>query len=75
MHQPIDGDPNQSPTIKFIRMNTGEDIIAEIVKYSEDNEDIYVLVNPLKVLYTISKTHGVSIALMQWVFQIGRAHV
>lgn len=68
MHQPIDEDPNQGPTIKFIRMNTGEDIIAEIVKYSEDNEDLYVLVNPLKVLYTISETHGVSIALMQWVF-------
>lgn len=68
MHQPIDEDTNQNPMVKFIRMNTGEDIIAEIVKCSEDNEDAYILVNPLKVLYTISETKGVSIALMQWVF-------
>jgi len=64
MHQPID----DGPTIKFIRMNTGEDIIAQIVKPDQDDEEYYVLINPLKILYTMSETQGISIALMQWIF-------
>ena len=69
MHQPVDDNPNQSPTIRFIRMNTGEDIIAELVKHNLNDEEFYVLINPLKILYSVSQSHGgVSIALMQWIF-------
>jgi hypothetical protein len=69
MHQPVDGDPNQSPILKFIRMNTGEDIIAEITKQNDSDEEFFILINPMKILYSISQTHGgVSIALMQWIF-------
>ena len=58
-----------NPRIKFIRMNTGEDVIAEIVKHKEDDEDLYVLINPLKILYTMNQSSGgVAIALMQWIF-------
>ena len=69
MHQPVDENSNQSSIIKFIRMSTGEDIISEIVKYNENNEEFYILINPLKVIYSVGQTHGgVSIALMQWIF-------
>jgi hypothetical protein len=69
MHQPVDENPNQSPMIKFIRMNTGEDIIAELVKHNQEDEECYVLINPLKILYSVSQSQGgVSIALMQWIF-------
>jgi hypothetical protein len=74
MSQPVDDDSENNsnskpPLIKFIRLNTGEDIISEIVKYDQEDEDFYLLVNPLKIIYSISKSHGgISIALMQWIF-------
>lgn len=66
MHQPVE---TPSPCVKFIRMNTGEDIIAELISHKNDDDEFYVLVNPLKIIYTISESHGgISIALMQWIF-------
>jgi len=56
--------------IKFIRMNTGEDIISEISKLNlENDEESYIFINPLKIIYNINPMNGNAIlALMQWIF-------
>jgi hypothetical protein len=66
MHQPIDS----SYDIKFVRLNTGEDLITEIIEVKKDDEAYYILRNPLKVLYMSSmrNSSALSISLMQWVF-------
>lgn len=52
--------------IKFLRLNSGEDIISEILN---KDDKTYVLINPLKIIYGINqKTGYVSISLVQWIF-------
>jgi len=70
MHQPVEEETN----IKFIRMNTGEDVLAELVTkkmQSADSsawKDFHFLINPLKVVYGLTpKKDGVIITLAQWV--------
>lgn len=70
MHQPVEEQTN----IKFIRMNTGEDVLAEIVikKMQSGNSsvlhDYHYLINPLKVVYGLTpKKDGMIITLAQWV--------
>jgi hypothetical protein len=56
-------------TVKFVRLSTGEDIIAEVMYFEDDKEKFYVLNNPLKVVYMTGNKPGIlSISLMQWVF-------
>lgn len=53
-------------TIKFIRLTTGEDIVAEVTEVANGK---VVLSYPLKIIYTPSLNTGyLSISLMQWVF-------
>lgn len=53
-------------TIKFMRLTTGEDIVAEVTEVSNGK---VVLSYPLKIIYTPSLNTGyLSISLMQWVF-------
>lgn len=55
--------------IKFIRLNTGEDIIAQIVETKEKNDLSFLLINPLKVVYTIGNNPMyLQISMMEWVF-------
>lgn len=57
---------SNSSDIRFIRLNTGEDLIAQVNDVS--NGRIFMS-NPLKVLYTPSLNTGyLSISLMQWIF-------
>ena len=57
---------SNSSDIRFIRLNTGEDLIAQVNDIS--NGRIFMS-NPLKVLYTPSLNTGyLSISLMQWIF-------
>jgi hypothetical protein len=65
MHQPVEFTKNE---IKFIRLNTGEDLISEVIEVKEEDDTYYILRNPLKVLYVTSKTSSLAISLMQWVF-------
>jgi hypothetical protein len=59
----------QEHTIKFIRLVTGEDIISDVVHVTNDDNNYYVLSNPLKVMYLAGGKPGIlSISLMQWVF-------
>lgn len=62
-------DPQSEETVKFVRLSTGEDLITEVAEYKDDETSYYVLINPLKVVYTMGTNTGVlSVGLMQWVF-------
>lgn len=54
--------------VKFIRMNTGEDIIAQVMEMQRGEEHYYTLYNPMKVLYLTDKEGYMTVSLMQWVF-------
>lgn len=58
--------------IYHIRLNTGEDLISEVVwpKTKEGNESHIVMKNPMKIVCIPSGKPGfVSLSLMQWVFK------
>lgn len=52
--------------IRFIRLVTGEDIVAEVTDVSNGK---LLMNNPLKIVYTPSLQTGfLTISLMQWIF-------
>lgn len=57
---------SNSSDIRFIRLVTGEDIVAEVTDVANGK---LMMNNPLKVVYTPSLQTGfLSISLMQWIF-------
>lgn len=58
--------------VKFVRMNTGEDLITQITEVRmDDSSNYYVLTNPMKLLYVTggqTRPGMFSVNLMQWVF-------
>lgn len=54
-------------SIMFLRLTTGEDIIAECLG---DETDPYRLSYPFKIVYTVSQEHGnaLTVSLIEWVF-------
>lgn len=57
-------------SVKFVRLCTGEDLIAVVMEVDNGADQYYVLSNPMKLLYTTSTNPGyLSVSLMQWVFQ------
>lgn len=57
------------PNIKFIRLNTGEDIVSQIVETQSPEGISYTLINPLKIVYTIgSNPSMLQISMMEWIF-------
>jgi len=64
MHQPVS-------EIYHIRLNTGEDLISEVVwpETKPGNEAHVVLMNPMKIICVPSSKPGfVTLSLMQWIF-------
>lgn len=53
--------------VQFLRLSTGEDVISDVLKVITDSNHIFILKDPLKVIYSIT-TKGVSVSLMQWIF-------
>lgn len=51
--------------ITFMRLVTGEDVIAETTEL--DSSQRMVLINPLKVIYSITKDGNLSISLYDWI--------
>lgn len=53
----------------FVRLKTGDDIVAELVETGDDDNFYYTVINPLKVAYVPSDS-GVylQVAFMPWVF-------
>ena len=64
MHQETDlGNP-----IKFLRLNTGEDIITEVV-FVKNEGSFYLCINPLKIVYNLgSKPDAMIVAFSPWIF-------
>lgn len=55
-------------SVKFIRLNTGEDLVSQVTEITSEKEHYYVLLNPMKVMYISDSSGYMSISLMQWVF-------
>lgn len=57
------------PIAKFVRLNNGDDIVAEVVETEDDNGILYMIINPLKVIYVQSPHQGyLSVSFIPWVF-------
>lgn len=60
---------DEMPAPKFLRLKNGDDIICELVTIENDDNKIYHLVNPLKVIYAPSGETGyMQVAFIPWVF-------
>lgn len=60
---------DEKPRAKFIRLQNGDDVIAEVVETEDENGILYTLFHPLKLVYVPAETTNyVSIAFMPWVF-------
>lgn len=60
-------------TVRFLRLNTGEDLIAYAYHIPKDDveDGHYVINDPLKIVYITNTSSGkpvMSISLMQWIF-------
>lgn len=56
----------EHPQIKFIRMNTGEDLLSEVKTNSKQS---MTLINPLKLVYMYEPENmSLVITMTQWVF-------
>ena len=56
--------------VKFVRLKNGDDVISQVVEFSDDNIITYALIQPLKIVY-IPSTKGTAylqVAFMPWVF-------
>lgn len=62
-------DYSEYPRVKFIRLDNGDDLLAEVIEVGDDDNFLYHLVNPLKVLYIPSEKQGYYVvSFMPWVF-------
>ena len=54
---------------KFIRLKSGDDLVAEAFETGDDSGDYITVINPLKAIYVPSTVTGyLQIAFMPWVF-------
>ena len=57
------------PVAKFLRLQNGDDVIAETVETEDEDGIVYTLCHPLKVVYMPTGTTGyLSVMFMPWVF-------
>lgn len=58
------------PTVSFIRLVTGEDIVAEHADIEDDNAEYYLLINPMKLVYVMHEGSGsrVQVLMQEWIF-------
>lgn len=60
MHQPVEIE------LKFLRLNSGEDIISETCAIDDNTIRI---INPMKIIYMVNENMGMmSISLAPWIF-------
>ena len=57
-----------NPIAKFIRLQNGDDIIAETVEIEDDDGILYMVYNPLKVMYMDVGSGLLSVSFIPWVF-------
>lgn len=57
------------PLARFLRLSNGDDIIADTVELEDENGILYMVQNPLKVVYAQSIHQGyLSVSFIPWVF-------
>ena len=62
-------DVSDYPIAKLVRLQNGDDVIAEVVEMEDETGVIYALFHPLKVVYVPSESSGyLTVAFMPWVF-------
>ena len=60
---------DELPRTKFVRFQNGDDIICEFVELSDDDGMMYMIMNPLKVVYMQSRSgNGLQVGFIPWVF-------
>ncbi len=69
MHQKTE---EEQTDIKFIRLNTGEDIISQVVETTDrNNNQNFLLIRPLKIVY-MATPHGgttrIALTVVPWVY-------
>lgn len=56
-------------SVRFFRLVTGEDLIAENIEVKTEDEYYFVLYNPMKLVYMMGNKPGtLGVTMMQWVF-------
>ena len=58
----------ENPIAKFIRLQNGDDIIAETVEIEDEDGILYMVYNPLKVMYMDVGSGLLSVSFIPWVF-------
>jgi len=63
-------DVSDAQAIQFIRLNNGDDVVAQVIEVGENDQINYILVNPLKVVYMPSQQGSayLQVAFIPWVF-------
>ena len=62
-------DTSDYPNAKLVRLQNGDDVIAEVAVIEDENGVTYALFHPLKVVYVPSESTGyLTVAFMPWVF-------
>jgi hypothetical protein len=61
-------DESEQSLAKFLRLKNGDDVVSEIVEMEDDEGIMYVLINPLKVVYIPTASGNLQIAFVPWVF-------
>ena len=60
---------DERPIAKFLRLQNGDDVIAETIEMEDEDGIVYTLCHPLKVFYMPTETVGyLSVMFMPWVF-------
>lgn len=55
--------------VKFVRLKTGDDVIAEMVEIEDEHGIMYALYNPLRVDYvTTESSNYLSVMFSPWVY-------
>lgn len=61
-----DLESSSPPEALFVRMTSGEDLIADVI-WNDDGSVVFI--NPMKILYVLGDTPGsLKLSLVQWVF-------
>lgn len=63
-------DVSDDQSVKFIRLNSGDDIVSQVVEVGDETQIDYILINPLKIVYIPSEKGSayLQVAFMPWVF-------
>ena len=60
---------SDKPIAKFLRLQNGDDVVAEVVETEDEHGVLYTLFHPLKAVYMPSEKLGYfHVAFMPWVF-------